>query len=145
MRTVVTPADIATIHRMPLFSRMSEADLRTLIGGLEIIDVPTGAVMFRRGDHADRFFGVLSGWISVFNVDADGNETVLGLFSRGDTFAEAALFMDAGYPATSQAVAPSRLMVFDSAFFETRVLGDEHLMRCFLASTERLGALVRCE
>lgn len=74
-------------------------------------ELTKGTVVFHEGDPADAMFGLLAGRIKLVRYAASGREMLLHLVRPGQTFAEAALFGDATYPATAEALEPSRLWV----------------------------------
>lgn len=60
--------------------------------------------IFSHGDNASRLWLVLSGWVKLSRQTPDGKETIAGLCAPGDVFGEAALFANANYPYTAEAL-----------------------------------------
>ena len=68
----------------------------------EFIDLPSGSILFRQGEHSDDVYFVLSGRLRA--ITEAGNETrVLGEIGRGETVGELALFT--GEPRSASIVA----------------------------------------
>ncbi len=77
----------------------------------------SGRAQLRQGHDAvpagrarNSFYVVLDGWVKLFRVTPDGDEAVVGVFRRGETFAEAAIFLGGRYPVSAEVVTPSRLL-----------------------------------
>lgn len=130
-------ADLALLARMPLFAGLSEVALLRLIGNSTPRLHNKGRVLFERGDPADHFYAVLDGWVKLCRRSADGQEVVLGIFARGETFAEAAMFMGGEFPASAEVVGDSRLLSFRRETVIARLRDDADLSLGMLASTSR--------
>lgn len=122
---------------MPLFAGLSEVALLRLIGNSTPRHHEKGHVLFERGDPADHFYAVLDGWVKLCRRTADGQEVVLGIFARGETFAEAAMFMGGDFPASAEVVGDSRLLTFRRDTVFARLREDADLSMGMLASTSR--------
>lgn len=130
-------ADLKLLAGMPLFSSLSEIALLRLIGNSSPRHYPKGQVLFERGDPADHFHVVLDGWVKLCRRTQDGEEIVLGIFARGETFAEAAMFMGGEFPASAEIVGDSRLLTLRRETILARLREDPDLSFGMLASTSR--------
>ena len=63
-----------------------------------------GETIFLQGDPADYIFIVIQGWVKLFRMTPNGTEAVVGVFTQGRSFAEAAVFSGMPYPVTAEAV-----------------------------------------
>ncbi|HVM60304.1 MAG TPA: Crp/Fnr family transcriptional regulator [Verrucomicrobiae bacterium] len=95
-----------------------------------------GQTVFHEGDASRGFFLIASGAVKIFRVGADGRERVLHVVEAGESFAEAAMFMEA-YPATAETLGPSTIVFIEKNGFRQLLLRDPHL------SFKIMGALVR--
>ncbi len=129
-----TPRDISVLRRMRLFSKLSDDALAEVGRHVHVRTAERGEMIFESGQQANSFFGVVSGWVKLFNRRADGTEAVLGIFTQGETFAEATLFMSSAYPATAEVVAPARLFEFERDYFANNVLSNPQLCHGMFAS-----------
>ena len=102
-----------------------------------------GETLFSQGDPADGFFCVIDGWTKLYRLREDGEEVVVAIFSSGETFAEVAMFLGGRYPASCEAVAPSRILKIDAENLRRAVLAEPQLAFDMLAAASlRLRQLV---
>jgi len=67
-------------------------------------------IIFSEGEQSRGFFLVVAGAVKIFRVGPDGRESVMHVVESGDSFAEAAMFMEA-YPATAEALAAGTTLI----------------------------------
>lgn len=130
-------ADLELLAAMPLFSGLSEVALLRLIGNVTPRTYSKGQVLFERGDRADHFYAVLDGWVKLCRRAMDGEEVLLGIFTRGETFAEAAMFMGGEFPASAEVVGDARLLTLRRDTILARLRDDPDLTFGMLAATSR--------
>lgn len=64
-----------------------------------------GESIFAMGDPAPSFFFIETGWVKIYRVNRDGEESIIHVFGPDDTFAEVAVFGPLQrYPVNAQAV-----------------------------------------
>jgi CRP-like cAMP-binding protein len=80
--------------------------VRKIIGNRGPKSYDKGAMLFQQGDKATAFFLILDGWVKLFRMNPEGLEAVIGVFSRGECFAEAAMFLGGRYPVSAEIVTP---------------------------------------
>jgi len=100
---------VEALRRTPVFSGLEPEELAAVARAVVMREVPKGGLLFEEGDEARGFFLLVSGRMKVFKATPDGREQILHFISPGETFAEVALFAGSSYPATAQALAPSRV------------------------------------
>src|SRR5262245_58890886 len=66
-------------------------------------DFAKGETIFHEGNPSRGFFLIVAGAVRIYRVGPDGKERVLHVVEVNESFAEAALFMDA-YPANAEAL-----------------------------------------
>jgi len=136
-RTGILDRDFALISDLPLFASMNEATLRGLLADTAVQRVARNTVLFLHGEPASRFYVVFDGWVKLFRETLDGHESVIAIFTRGESFAEAAMFLGGNFPASAATVADSRLLVVPT----------ENFLRCLRADTglafNMLGSMSR--
>lgn len=137
------PHDWKIVCSTPLFSTMPLDVAQSIIGRQGARLFEKGALLFQQGEAATGFFVVLDGWVKLFRLTPDGSEAVVGVFRRGETFAEAAMFLGGRYPVSAEAVTPARLLRIDGETLRMRVREQPDLALSMLASASyHLKALV---
>ena len=76
--------------------------------------------LFHQGDPATAFFILIDGWVKVYRITIGGEETVIHILIKRDSFAEAVAFTGARYPATAEAVSDARVVQIPA----------DHVVRC---------------
>lgn len=128
-------ADLETIRKTSLFGKLPEDELLGILGNEPPHHYPRGKILFQQGDEADRFFIVLDGWVKLYRQVPSGEEAILHVFTKGDTFAEAALFNGHRYPATAEVVSDARLLSINCNYFEKHLRESPRVAMNMMAST----------
>lgn len=147
----LTAKDLEVIRRNPLFERLPEDMLDSLMKEAYVEERPRGQLLFLRGEPAQWFFLVLDGWVKIFRDTPDGEQTVISVFRPGETMAEAAIFLGAPYPASAEVVNDARLLRIPAASLIDRIKADGSLaldilgtmsvrMRILISDIEQLQA-----
>lgn len=129
--------DLEIVRRVPLFGNLSNDNLTALLGNAYPKEYPKGKVLFIQGEPADCFYIVLSGWVKVYRETPEGDEAVLGVFTRGESLAEAAAFLGKDYPACAQVVEEARLLPILSTPFCNHVTDIPEITMNMLASMSK--------
>jgi CRP-like cAMP-binding protein len=133
-RTGIGADDLRLLGRLPLFSGLAPEALRGLLADSAVQRVARGTVLFLQGEPATRFYAVLEGWVKLFRETRDGQESVLGVFRSGESFAEAAMFASKVFPVSAAAVEDARLLVIPAGSFLSRLAEDPALCLKMMAS-----------
>ena len=128
------PEDWHLVRSTPLFGRIPKDVTAKLVGSSGPRCYEKGALLFQQGDPADAFYVILEGWVKIARLTSEGGEAVVGMFRRGETFAEAAMFLGGRYPANAEVVAPSRLLKIDGENLRKSIRENPDLALCMLAS-----------
>jgi MFS family permease len=118
-RTLTVPtAELRRLRAIEMFAPLPAPTLEALAASLTRVQVPAGEIVFRQGDHGDRFYIVDSGEIEI---EVDGREAnVLG---AGDHFGEIALLRDIPRTATARARKETELYALDRDAFLGAITG----------------------
>jgi CRP-like cAMP-binding protein len=140
---LLNESDKDVVRHLPLFEGLPEKVLERLLEQAVVRDYNKGHILFHRGDAADRFYIVLDGWVKIYRDTVDGDEAVLGVFTCGETLAEAAAFLEHGYPASAQVVEDSRLIpVFTETMRHEIHVNPNIAMNMLASMSKRLHHLV---
>lgn len=131
------PEDFQILKRCSLFSEIPEDRLCWLLGQSTVQNLSRGHLLFMHQDEADRFFFIFDGWVKLYRATKEGQESVIAVFSRGETFAEAAIFERAHYPVSAAMVSEGRLLSIPAASFLRNLGEDPDVMMNMMASMSR--------
>jgi CRP/FNR family transcriptional regulator len=101
----------AALRSCQLFAGLSAEELQPIveISTPKLLD--KGQYLFHEGDAAVGFYIVQTGAVNVHRVNAAGKEQIIHIFRPGESFAEAALATERGYPADAQALESSQVLL----------------------------------
>ena len=142
-------AIINTLRGCQLFAGLGAPDLNAVASITIVKSVAKGDYLFREGGPSQGFYVVQKGAINIHRVNPAGKEQVIHIFRAGESFAEAALATDSGYPADAQAIESSQVLLVEKAGFlallrrqpelALRMLGSMSLhLRTLIAQLEDL-------
>lgn len=99
--------------------------------------------LFLQDEEATAIHIVLEGWVKLYRVTANGNEAVVSVFTRGDSFGEAVALQNLNYPVSAQAVTAAQVMHIPANVLVNLIKQDAEVGLSILASTfHHLHALV---
>jgi len=133
----LTAPDRELVRRVPLFVGLAPDMLERLLAPAWVENRPRGTLLFSQGEPASHFHVVLVGWVKIYRVTADGSESVVHVFTRGDSFAEAAIFAGADYPVNAATASPTRLLSIPAGPFLTLLEQEPAVARNMLAAMSR--------
>lgn len=110
-------AIVNSLRGCQLFAGLGTPDLNAVADFTIVKSLAKGDYLFREGAPSQGFYVVQKGAINVHRVNPAGKEQVIHIFRAGESFAEAALATDSGYPADAQAVESSQVLLVEKAGF----------------------------
>jgi len=114
----------AVLGRVPIFSDLSDAELKFLSDRAVTRRHPSGELIFSEGDPCAGLYIVESGAVRIFKTSAGGREQVLTIEHAGSSVAELPIFDGGNYPASASAATDSVLLFISHNDF--RALCLEH-------------------
>jgi len=81
-----------------------------LIG--EMCRYEKGATIFLEGEKAHTAYLIADGVVKIYKIGENGKEQIVHIFGKGEFFAEIALLENQTYPASAEALAPTKLVAF---------------------------------
>lgn len=132
-----------TLRSCQLFAGLSPQDLKDVAAITVLRQLNKGDYLFREGEPSRGFYLVQQGAINVHRVGAGGKEQVIHVFRPGESFAEAALATETGYPANARAIESSQvLLVQKQAFIALLRRHPELALRMLGSMSQHLRVLV---
>jgi CRP-like cAMP-binding protein len=114
MTSGISATDLAVVKAAPVFAGLPSPVFEALLQGAMVSAVKRGELLFVQGDPVTSFFVVLDGWVKVYRLTPSGSEAVVAVFTRGQSFAEAAAFVGGRFPASGEAVTEGRILKLSS-------------------------------
>lgn len=126
-----------TLSQFPLLSGLVPENLDKLAGIAVPKRIKKKAILFREGDEAKGFYLLIKGRIKLSKISSTGKEQILHFVQSGQSFAEAALYMDQSYPATAEAIEETDLYFIPRDALLTSVSSDPELVMNLFAHLAR--------
>lgn len=126
------------LKKIYLFSGLSDSDLETLSRLAINRRFARDTTIFWEGREALGFFILLTGQVKLTKSSADGKEYILRIVNPGETFGEAAVLAEAGYPASAIALEDCQTLYFPKVDFLSLLTSSPTLARNMLATMSRL-------
>lgn len=123
----ITTEEIRRIRGLPLFVGIDLRVQNNILSEGVVRVYSRGSTIFIKGDPVDRFFIVLTGWVMLYRIQENGQVTTLEIFGPGESFAEGAMYMETGFPASAEMIATGRLLEMPAGSFVSRLRGDPDL------------------
>ncbi len=112
----------STIQRTAFFQSVDPQTIEHLAKQCHQKTFAKGRDLFAMGDQASAFFIILDGWVKLYRVSREGEETIIHVFGPGESFAEAAVFNDSKtYPVNAQAVEDVSVIEIPRSFFIKKI------------------------
>lgn len=106
--------DRTVVRSLPLFERMSDADLDTFLSHASSRRVLQGESVFKQGEPAASFYLLLSGRLKVTQVTGDGQQFIVRVVHPGELFGFAMALQRTDYPGTATAATDSIVLSWPS-------------------------------
>jgi phosphoserine phosphatase RsbU/P len=88
--------DTTLLKHVPLFVSLPPGELADMAASLYETRYPAGVVLFREGEHGDRFYIVLDGQIAIVKALGTDDERLLGVRGAGEFVGEMSLLSQDG-------------------------------------------------
>lgn len=100
-----------TLRSCQLFMGLPAADIAAMASFVVSKHLDKGDYLFRECDRSEGFYLVQKGAINVHRVSTVGKEQVIHVFRPIESFAEATLATEGGYPADARATEPTTVLL----------------------------------
>ena len=109
---------VALLRQVSIFAELDDAELERLANRCVARTMPSGTLLFARGDSCRGLYIVDSGRVRIYRVSPEGREQVLHVEGPGRPVAELPLLDGGAYPASAITLEESRLVFLPRAEFE---------------------------
>lgn len=133
--TRLTPADLSIVTRIAVFQGLKPDTVVQILAPATAVMLRPHERLFQQGEQAADFFIVISGWVKLSRITVSGEETVIHVLAKGESFAEAVAFMGRSYPATAEAVSAVRVVRLPAGHLVRCLKEDPNIALAMIAST----------
>ena len=105
-----TADDLDVVRRINVFRGLNPLMVERLTAAAGTLTLREHQSIFGQDEPATAFFIVIEGWVKLYRMTIAGDEAVIQVFARGDSFAEAAALTGDPYLATAEAVSNVRIV-----------------------------------
>lgn len=124
-----------TLKKAPLFTGMPDEQLAHFTARCPAKHYAKGEELFAMGDPAAAFFFIIDGWIKLYRMTREGEESIINVFAPGETFAEAAVFGPMQrYPVNAQAVEDTHVLEIPRSLFVEMIRADSEFALSILGA-----------
>ena len=126
-KNISVDKNIPLLSQNPLFGKVSQKELKTLLGDSSIIEAEKGENIFEAGSRADFVFIVLSGALKLFRLHPDGKERIIHFLLQGEIAGAVVAMNQAFYPISAATLDYSRILKIKSDVFQKLFLAHQEL------------------
>ena len=103
------------VQSVPFFVGLSQNTVEGLCGAASVHSYQKGQHIILRGDRAEFFYIVMSGWVKLYRETQEGEEAIVGLLGRTDIFGETSLFSYDTHTLSAQAVEDTKVVAIPAS------------------------------
>jgi CRP-like cAMP-binding protein len=78
--------DLKIIYSLPVFSSLQQNDVDKILGYSSVVKLSRKTILFHPGDSINNFDTVLSGHIKIYQLSSDGDEAIIYILSKNESF-----------------------------------------------------------
>lgn len=132
MASKLTAGDLQVVTRIAVFRGLRSETVAHIIAPASATMLRPREWIIRQDDTATAFFIVIDGWVKLYRSSPSGEETVINVVRKGDSFGEAVALTGTRYLATAEAVSDARV---------ARIPAD-HLVHCIRENPDLALAMI---
>ena len=132
MAPKLTAGDLQVVTRIAVFRGLRSETVAHIIAPATAAMLRPREWVIRQDDTATAFFIVIDGWVKLYRSSTSGEETVINVVKKGDSFGEAVALTGTRYLATAEAVSDARVV---------RIPAD-HLVHCIRENPDLALAMI---
>jgi CRP-like cAMP-binding protein len=132
MASAPSPDDLDIVRRINVFRGLNPTMIQQMIAPATTLSLREREVVCRQDDPATAFFIVVEGWVKLYRITVAGDEAVINVLAKGDSFAESAAFTGGPYLHTAEAVSDARVIRVPA----------QHIVQCIRSTPEFAQAMI---
>lgn len=123
-----------TIRNSVLFSGLPPMLSERIASFASLRELSQGETIFVQGEPSDSVFLICRGWIKLYRLAPSGNEAVVSVKTRGQSFAEAVAIRGAAYPVSAEAATEAQVVRIDARKLRAMVETEPKVTQALLVS-----------
>lgn len=124
---------IETAREAAIFNRVPPARVDDLLKRAALRRLDRGSSIYLQGEWAHSLFIILDGWVKTYRMTPCGNEAVVGIHTKSDTFGEEAALADQDFVAGAEAVSDAMVVQIDAHVLAQALADDLALCQSVLS------------
>ncbi len=132
MASHLTASDLQIVTRIAVFRGLKPETVEHMIAPATAIVLKAHDTLYRQEDPATAFFIMIDGWTKHYRTTLSGEETVIHVLTKGDSFAEAVALTGGCFSATAEAATDAKIV---------RVPAN-HILRCIRENPDIAMAMI---
>jgi CRP-like cAMP-binding protein len=137
MLSTPTEDDLDVVRRIKVFRGLNPLMVERLMAAAATLTLRERQAVFRQDEPATAFFIVINGWVKLYRMTIAGDEAIIQVFARGDSFAEAAALTGDPYLATAEAVSDVRIVRISADHVVKNIREMPEIALAMIASTSQ--------
>jgi CRP-like cAMP-binding protein len=101
--------------------RPFSAEVEELMTAARVVTLSSGDTLIRQDEVATGLFVVIEGWIKIYRITPSGEEAVIHILARGESFGPTVATPDNDCVAGAEAVGDARVILFPADFLIRRI------------------------
>lgn len=134
---------ISSLRAIPLFSEFSEDGLILLLANGRVKHYEKNHILNRIGDKGDYFNIIIDGSVKIFRETRNGDEIVLSILGKGNTFGKTALLKNSRYTFSIMSLTETTILRLPKTFLfemaENHTLYDDFLTKLLEATLDEVN------
>lgn len=125
---------IKLIKKLPLFASLEECVVDEILKESCVSDLEKGALLFQEGEKPLRFYVVLEGWVKLFRLNEEGEESVIKVVGLENVLDGFSVFIDLPFSYSAEIIEDVKILSIPADTFQSRVKSNPDLANAMLAS-----------
>lgn len=144
MSSRLTAGDLQIVTRIAVFRGLRSETVEHIIAPATAVMVRPHEWLFQQDDLATAFFIVIDGWVKLYRNTPSGDEAVIHVLTKGESFAESVALTGNRHFATAEAVSIARVARIPADHIVRCIRDNPDIALAMIASTsQRLNRLIQ--
>lgn len=126
------------LKSVPFFYGFDDSDIKNLLNNTKCKNYNKNRMLLLHGDASEYLYVIVEGWVKLFQETPGGKESIVGLYTIGDTFGRRACLSEGSkHPYNAQIVEDSIILEMPTRDIRNLLKSNNNLAFAMLASMSR--------